>query len=292
MQRTTLLGIPIYTLSKYRGMGLSVHALRDLGIAETLRRRSDSLTDLGDVTLVPLEQDAGPPNLRNLQHFSQCTDTIFDATSKIPTDDFVFCLGGECALIVGSLAGYKQAFRGQPGMLWLDAHGDFNTPETTPSGFIGGMCLAFACGRGPKFSGQIEASRPLLKEEKLVHMGSRDLDPSESKAMEASPMRLFPSTRLRKDGVDKVAGQVANFLSDAADWIVCHLDVDVIDPGTVPAVSYPAQGGLATGEVKSILEAVKNTGKLKVFDLAAYNPTLDPDQSSGRAILRLISEIF
>ena len=292
MRNISLLGIPTYTLVRYRGMGMAVTALRELGLTAVLRQKSVPFTDFGDVALSQIDVDSGPSNLRNFPHFLESTDMISDAVSKIPRDDFAFCLGGECGLIVGTLSGFKSTFKGQPGMLWLDAHGDFNTPETTSSGFIGGMPLALACGRGPKLGSKIENLRPLLREDQVVHLGNRDLDPLESSAMEASPMRVYSATRVHKEGVNKIAGEVAAYLANSTDWIICHLDVDVIDPSVISAVDFPSKGGLTLEEVKTIVEVLKRTEKLKVFNLTAYDPNLDEDQTSGRTILKLISEIL
>ena len=150
MQKVSMIGLPIYTLAKYRGMGMAVKALRRLGITEAVNQHTQDFKDLGDVKLTEIETDSGPSNLRNFPQFLRDTESILRAASEVDSDDFVFCLGGECALITGSLAAFRTKFEGQPGMLWMDAHGDFNTQETTTSGFIGGMCLALACGRRPK----------------------------------------------------------------------------------------------------------------------------------------------
>lgn len=288
----SLLGIPIYTLAKYRGMASAVRALRELGLADVLRQRRGSFRDFGDVALPQMQRDSGPSNMRNFQHFSESTGLIYEAASQVPEDDFVFCLGGECGLIVGTLAAFRSKFKGQPGLLWMDAHGDFNTPGTTPSGFLGGMPLAFACGRGPQLSPTIEKARPLITEDQIVHLGSRDLDPPEAKAMEASPMCVYSAAMMHKQGVERVAGDVANYLADRADWIICHLDVDVTDSSVLPAVNYPSRGGLTLKEVKATLTTLMRSEKLKVFNLTAYNPELDRTQTSGRTILKLISDIF
>ena len=153
MQSVSMIGFPFYTLAKYSGIGMAVEALRGIRIADPLNQRATIFKDRGDVTLSErIETDSGPSNLRNFPRFLRDTDTALQAASEVESDDFVFCLGGECTLIVGSLAGFKTKFKGKPGVLWMDAHGDFNTPETTVSGFIGGMGLAFACGRRPKIN--------------------------------------------------------------------------------------------------------------------------------------------
>lgn len=150
MDNVSMIGLPFYSLAKYRGMGLAVKTLRELGITSIVREHAHTFRDMGDLQLSEIEVDSGPSNLRNFAQFLQDTDSVFRASTEVGGDDFVFCLGGECTFIAGTIAGFNRKFTGKPGMLWIDAHGDFNTPETTVSGFIGGMCLAFACGPRPQ----------------------------------------------------------------------------------------------------------------------------------------------
>ena len=201
----SLIGLPFYSLSKYRGMAKAVTALRSAGIAETLRKSSKNFTDMGDCHLSETIADSGPPNLRNFPQFLHDTEVVQEMAGRVGGEDFVFCLGGECALTIGTLAGFKNRFKGKPGMLWVDAHGDFNTPETTSSGFLGGMPLQFACGRGPKLTQSVEHARPLLEEENVVHLASRSVDPLESEAMSSSRMRVYSDSTAHKEGVVKVA---------------------------------------------------------------------------------------
>lgn len=292
MDRLTLMGFPFYSLSKYGGHGRAVAALRTAGITENLAKSAARFTDLGDLRLSQITEDRGPPNLKNFPQFLRDMDAAQVMASRVGCDDFAFCLGGECTLVTGTLAGFKGRFKGKPGMLWVDAHGDFNTPETTTSGFLGGMPLAFACGRGPKLNKDIEDARPLLEEENVVHLASRALDPLESKAMSSSPMKIYPATTVHEEGASKIASQAAAYLSDHSDWITCHLDIDSIDPTIIPAVYYPEPGGLTLEEIKTVARALQKTGKLKVFNLTAYNPTIDKDNASAHTLIKLIAELM
>lgn len=292
MSTISLIGMPFYSLAKYRGMGTAVATLRSAGLEVTIRKSADTFMDMGDCALGEIQVDSGPHNLRNFSQFLQDTDIVYKKASVVDSRDFVFCLGGECTFTVGALAGFKSNFKGKPGMLWIDAHGDFNTPETTPSGFIGGMPLAFLCGRGPKLNNLVENAKPVLREENVVHLASRALDPLEFKAMLDSPMTVYPAADAHKQGMTPVAREAASYLGDRCDWITCHLDVDSIDPTIIPAVNFPEPGGLTLEEVKMVVEALKNTGKLKVFDLAAYNSLMDQNHVSAQKLINLMAEVF
>jgi arginase len=288
----SLVGLPLYTRSKYNGMALASGTLRKLGITEVIRKDSRDFRDRGDVKLSTISEDAGPQNLRNFSQFIEDTKTVHSTLSSwIGSDDLVFCLGGECALIVGEIAACKREFRGTPGILWLDAHGDFNTPDTSPSGFIGGMCLAMTCGRGPSLTDEIEKLRPLVLEENIIHVGSRALDPEEAKVMGKSALKLYSASEVHRKGIQETAQTVAHELAEHCDWMVCHLDLDVIDPRIMPSVNFPASGeALIIEDVVTIIRRLRNTDKLRVFNIAAYNPMMDNyNYECGMKILRLVS---
>lgn len=288
----SLVGLPLYTNSKYSGMALASGTLRKLGIAEVVKKDSRNFRDRGDVKLSAISEDTGPQNLRNFSHFTDDTSTLYETLSGwTESDDLTLCLGGECALIVGEMAAFKRRLNGTPGILWLDAHGDFNTPNTSPSGFIGGMCLAMTCGRGPKLPDEIEASRPLVSEENVIHLGSRALDPDETKALQESEITLYSASDVHRNGIEETAQNIAHDLVGRSDWIVCHLDLDVIDPRIMPAVNFPTFGeALTIEEVVTIIRQLRNSGKLRVFNIAAYNPMMDNyNYEIGMKILRLVS---
>lgn len=271
-------------------MSVGVQTLRNLGIDRALRERCVEFRDCGDVALPPLTSDSGPPKMRNSEYFLKCTDAIFSA-SKAPREQGMnFYLGGECGVVVGSAAGLKQQLHGKPGLLWIDAHGDFNTPETSPSGFVGGMPLAFVCGRGPQFSQQIEKHRPIIEENAVVHLGGRDFDHLESEALRSSRVKLYSPSEF-KENPNKLAVEIAESLAKQSDWIICHFDVDALDPAIMPAVNYPCKDGLAPEDVNTVVAALGKTGKLRAFNLTAYNSTLDKDGRCGKTILDLVAKL-
>jgi len=283
----TLLGAPIYTLSSYKGMGEAPAALRKAGIGTAL----GLLNDRGDVEIPHLRKDVQEGKTKNLAHFREASSRIFRATSE-EKEAPVMIIGGECSETVGAMAGLARAYGGKPGMLWLDAHGDFNVPETSPSGYIGGMCLAMACGMAVGLDLGIGPTPPPLAGERLVHVGSRALDTPEVVAFNSSPAKLFTTQQVKKIGAADVAEEAARHLDNRSDWIACHLDVDVVDPDLIPSVNYPTPGGLTLEETSMVIRRLIRTGKVRVLELAAYNPSMDRRAASAKRIIELLRASF
>ncbi len=286
-----LVGLPIYTLAKYSGMAEAVGQFRKQGIFQALTLSRDVVDDAGDAPLIKIPEDTGPSNLQNLEKFKQASEELAKVVSKIEDEEqrFLF-LGGECSLIVGATAGLQNARKRRIGLLWLDSHGDFNTPETTPSGFIGGMCLAMACGRGPKLPSLVEAEHPSVLAVNVAHAASRNLDPPERVAMIGSGMKLLEMADLKRNGVVATLRKAVGSLEDSSDEIILHVDIDCTDPSEVPAVSFPEPGGLSLLELRQILQIAVGSERLKAVDLAAYNARKDPEGVSARRIIEVFAE--
>jgi len=282
-----LLGVPIYTLSSYRGMGDAPIALRKAGLVESL----GSPLDCGDVEIQRLKKDMAEGVAKNLTHFRNATSLTY-ARTKSSKQERLLILGGECSETVGVMAGLAEAYGGKTGMLWLDAHGDFNVPETSPSGYIGGMCLAFACGMASGLDLGTGQAPPPLAGERLVHVGSRALDPPEVAAFNSSPAKLFTAQQVKKIGAADVAEEAARHLDNRSDWIACHLDIDVLDPELIPAVNYPTPYGLTTEETSVVISKLLGTGKVRALELAAYNPSKDRGASSAKKIIELLKTVL
>ena len=258
-------------------------ALRKGGIVESL----GAPPDYGDVEIPRLKKDLAEGKTKNLTHFRNATSLTY-ARTKASKQECLLILGGECSETVGVMAGLAEAYGGKPGMLWLDAHGDFNIPETSPSGYIGGMCLAFACGMAPGLDLGAGPAPPPLAGERLVHVGSRALDPPEVAAFNSSPAKLFTAQQVKKVGAPDVAEEAARHLDNRSDWIACHLDIDVVDPELIPAVNYPTPDGLTIEETSVVIRKLFGTGKVRALELAAYNPSKDRGAASAERIIELL----
>lgn len=173
---------------------------------------------------------------------------------------------GDCCAVIGMQAGLQRAGFGST-LLWLDAHGDFNTWETSPSGFLGGMPLAMIAGRGELTLLDALEMEPLA-EEKVVLCDGRDLDSGEKEAVaQSNILHLRDPVSLLEDDLPEGPLHV-------------HFDVDILDPGEAPAVSYPAPGGPSAAELERIFRRLAQSGQVAAASISAWNPELDGDLST------------
>jgi arginase len=181
---------------------------------------------------------------------------------------------GDCLATIGVLAGLQRKGL-HPAVVWFDAHGDFHTWETTPSGFLGGMPLAMLVGRGEQSIMRAAGATP-IEETSAILVDGRDLDESEP----------VSSSRLRHVAVGDVATSIP---SDSALYV--HVDVDVVDPADMPAVNYPSPGGPSLEEVASSLRELSSDGRVVAFSLSSWNPSLPGARTAATATEELVSSI-
>lgn len=187
-------------------------------------------------------------------------------------------LAGDCCTTIGVLAGLQRA-RVQPTLIWLDAHGDFNTWETSPSGFLGGMPLAMLVGRG-------EQTMPLgvglepLPEPRVILSDGRDLDPEEREAVAQSAIIHLPD----------VAQLLDYPLPDGPLYV--HFDTDVIDPEQAPAMNYRAPGGPSAALLRQVFRRLAETDRVTAVSVSTWNPQLDGDGRSQAVVMELLAELL
>ena len=183
-------------------------------------------------------------------------------------------LAGDCCTAVGVLAGLRWAGI-EPLLIWFDAHGDFNTWETTPSGFLGGMPLAMLAGLGDQTLLESIDIKP-LPQERIILTDGRDLDPGEEQLVAASSIRHISDPQ-----------ELLHFpLGDQAIWV--HFDTDIVNPEESPAQNYPAAGGPGVEEMEQIFRRLTGTGLIKAISLSSWAPGLPGAEKSQRVSLRLL----
>jgi arginase len=287
--RLGVVGVPYNAGSKGLSVEKGAEALRNAGIVAALRQFSE-VVDFGDINVALPTPDRSDPKLLNPNQVEALCRTLAGKIKAIVAAGCLpFVVGGDCSLLMGIVEGLRSlALR--IGMVYMDAHGDFNTPQTTPSGIIGGMDVAIAAGRGPKKLAAMFGHSPLLPEENIVLYGTRDLDPLEAKALAGSGVRVYLREKIKSEGAEKAAGEVIHYLESKCDCVYLHVDLDVLDESVFSAQALPVPDGLSKEEFQSILKVLVKSGKLCGLALMAFDAAKDADGSQAKRIVELITE--
>lgn len=266
-------------------------ALRERGMVSLLQRHGHRVEDLGDIpgagrtSLTEPRADLNelPSVLRANQHTADCVQGELQRAPKA----FVLVVGGDHSLAIGTLAGLSEQCQ-RLGLVWIDAHGDYNTPATSPSGNIHGMSVAVACGHGPLELRRIATREPIVREADVHFFGVRDLDVGERKLLEESACTLNEMSEWREAGLIQSVLAAIDVLHAECDHVHLSFDIDVVDATAVPGTGTPVPDGLQPDEALSLLRAISLRDKVHSFELVEYNPHLDVDGKTGELTLNLL----
>jgi arginase len=202
---------------------------------------------------------------------------------------FPLILAGNCISSLGTISGSDP---GRLGLVWFDAHGDLNTPETTPSGYLDGMALATALGRGwPNLTQSIPSFVP-IPEDRVVMVGIRQLDPPEAEFLAQSPITLVNPTQLRESGVARALAAPLSQLRGQVSRVYIHLDLDVLDPlAAGQANMYAEPDGLTLPNLEEALSLISQQFEIEAIAFTAYDPSFDADQRVFRVGVRLMEHV-
>lgn len=269
-------------------MGPSAIRYADLQVA--LEALGHPVSDLGNVP-VPVRESCPPgdPVLKYMEPIVQVQAALADRVAEsMERGHFPLVLGGDHSLAAGSVMGALRHRR--LGLIWLDAHGDFNTHETSLSGNIHGMPLAALCGRGAEplvtLAGR-EAPGPKLDPRNVSVVGVRDLDVEERTLMRAAGVNVWSMDAIDRQGIHEVMRLAIAAAAEGTEGIWLSLDLDVIDPTFAPGVGTPVMGGLTYREAHLAVELVAETGRLMGMDLVEVNPILDRENTTGQLAVQL-----
>jgi arginase len=207
---------------------------------------------------------------------------------------FPLILGGDHSLSMGSVSGMARyaARVGRPlFVLWLDAHSDFNSPATSPSGNIHGMPVAFFCGEA-EIADILPASRPLVDPKKVFQVGIRSVDPHERQEIREHGVNVFDMRSLDEQGVAAIMRRVLDTISAADGLLHVSFDVDFLDPDIAPGVGTTVPGGATFREAHLIMEMLSDSGLVSSLDLVELNPFLDDRGKSARVLVEMAASLF
>ncbi|MEM8532753.1 MAG: arginase [Chloroflexota bacterium] len=277
MRDVAIIGVPIDLGAGRRGVDMGPSAIRYAGLKDRLEQLGCNVQDLGNIT-VPLAEQFTPPapdtKLRYLEPLISINTTLADQVVTIVQEGaFPLILGGDHSLSIGSINGVAQGRR--IGAIWVDAHGDFNTPETTPSGNIHGMGVAALTGRGHPDLSTLCQRRPVLRDDDVALVGIRDLDPLERAALQETGIHVFTMHDIDRRGFAAVMEEAIMRVSVGTAGFHVSLDLDALDPSEAPGVGTPVLGGISYREAHLAMELVSQSKQLLSMDLVEVNPILD-----------------
>jgi len=280
MQPIHIIGVPLDLGGNRRGTDMGPSAFRIAGIGEQLTRLGRTVVDRGDiVTPIPEIKGPGDVHKRYVKDIARVCQKLFQsALASLQEGALPIVLGGDHSLGAGSVAAAAafQRAQGKPlGLIWVDAHGDMNRPDSSESGNVHGMPLAALLGPEPAELAKIGGEMPSVLPQHTVLVGIRNLDDVEKKLVRASNVHVFTMKDIDRLGITQVMEKALTLAGDGTGGIHVSFDMDVCDPAIAPGVGTAVKGGLDYREAHVVMEMVAESGRLTSLDLVEVNPTLD-----------------
>ena len=292
-----LLGVPVQAGTSQTGCLMGPASLRTAGLAAELQRLGYVLEDQGDLAppLVTAESDGADPRLRNMAEIAAWTRAVSERVSKLLSGGSTpVVLGGDHSLSMGSVDGVARHCRTigrELFVLWLDAHADFNTPETSPSGNMHGMPLAALCGE-PGLEGIFAEGRARLSPANLHLFGVRSVDRGERALLNARGVDVVDMRTIDETGVAVPLRRILDRVRARNGVLHVSLDVDFLDPSLAPGVGTTVPGGATYREAHLIMEMIHDSGLLGSLDVVELNPFLDERGKSALILVDFVASLF
>jgi arginase len=288
-----LIGVPLDLGAGRRGVDMGPSAMRLTGLQVRLQSLGHTVVDRGDVPVpIPETTPVGGERQRYVREIAAVCREVRDRTRTSVREGRVpVCLGGDHSLAAGSVAGVASALRERSadlGLLWIDAHADMNTPETSPSGNVHGMPLAACLGQGPQELTALGGGAS-VRPENVALFGIRNLDDRERGLVHRSAVRAITMSDIDRRGVAAILEEILDDLTRRRIGALhLSIDLDGLDPDVAPGVGTPVLGGLSYREAHLVCEMVAESGLLSSVDLVELNPTLDVRNRSAEIAAGLI----
>lgn len=297
MRQVTIIGVLMDLGADRRGVDMGPSAVRVAGVNQRLSALGYHVTDGGNINV------RNPEMLRevhgNAKYLPEITEACQALAEKVNTvlqhDGIPLVLGGDHSIAIGSVSGLAAHYRRQEkrvGVLWFDAHGDMNTPESSPSGNIHGMPFAAILGRGATELTHISGFAPKVHPEDCVLIGARDVDSTEAEIMRNSGVRIYTMREIDERGMSTVVDEAITIASCNTIGFHVTMDMDFVDPDYAPGVGTPVPGGPTYRESHLAMEKVADSGKMLSFELTEVNPVLDTANRTAELGVQLILSAF
>jgi len=278
-----------------RGVDMGPSALRIAGLSRMLEDRGYTVREEGTVNASgPETSDPGETRTRFLSEISGVCRRSFDLVARGLADGALpLVVGGDHSISIGTVAAVAAHCAREDegiGLIWVDAHTDMNTPETTPSGNIHGMALAILTGQGgPEELRRMAGFEPAVHPGNVCVLGARDIDGPEKETVRESGVRVFTMSEIDERGIAACMDEAIARVTSGTAGFTLSFDLDGIDPMVAPGVGTPVSGGLTYREGHLVCEKAARTGKLLSLELVELNPVIDAENRTGRLAVGLLA---
>jgi arginase len=279
-QKIRIIGVPMDLGQSRRGVDMGPSALRVAGLQTRLRHLGHQVEDIGNVAVKQAEeQHYGEKRAKYLTEIAETCRGLAEITEGSLAEGFMpLMLGGDHSIAIGSFSGVANFFRKQSkevGYMWLDAHGDMNTPETSPSGNVHGMPLASLIGYGAPELVELLGYKPKVERRHVALVGLRDLDQREKRLVKDSGVHAFTMRDIDERGMREVMTEALRIVSDDTDGVAISLDMDFVDPIDAPGVGTPIRGGVTYREAHLAMEMIADSETMVSLEVVEINPVID-----------------
>ena len=285
-----ILGVPMDLGQTLRGVDMGPSAIRYAGLGRRLRAMGHRVEDKGNIT-VPIHEhlDQTQRDAYVGSIAAVCEAVAEVGARSIAAGAVPVFLGGDHSISIGSVSGVVQA--GRTCVIWIDAHGDFNTPESSPSGNIHGMPMSVLMGEGHPELVAVGGAGAKLNPEDVVMIGIRDLYPAEKTRLKESRIKVYTIRDIDERGIAAVTREAVERLTHV-DYLHVSLDLDVLEPADAPGVGTPVHGGMTYRETQLVCEMLADTGRVTSLDVVEVNPILDEKNTTAETAVELVESIF
>jgi arginase len=279
-QKIRIIGVPMDLGASRRGVDMGPSALRVAGLQARIKQLGCQVEDIGNIAVKqPEEMSYGEKRAKYLAEIADACKDLGAMVEKSLEENLVpIVLGGDHSIAAGSLSGVASHFKKKEkriGLIWLDAHGDINTPESSPSGNVHGMPLAAAMGYGAAELVELLDFKPKVEAQNISLVGIRDLDSQEKKLAKKSGVHVFTMRDIDERGMREVMSDALKYAMDDTGGIAVSLDMDFVDPSDAPGVGTPVRGGATYREAHLAMEMIADTEAMVSLEIVEINPVID-----------------
>jgi arginase len=279
-QKIRIIGVPMDLGQRRRGVDMGPSALRVAGLQARIKQLGLHVEDIGNIPVKqPEEMSYGEKNAKYMAEIAEtCLDLAAIVEKSLEEGFLPLVLGGDHSIASGVAAGVSSFYRKHKkeiGYIWLDAHGDMNTPESSPSGNVHGMPLATIMGYGAPELVDLMGFKPKVEPGNIVIVGARDLDAQERKIAKRSGVHVFTMRDIDERGMREVMADALKYAMDDTSGVSVSLDMDFVDPSDAPGVGTPVRGGVTYREAHLAMEMLADTESMVSLEIVEINPIID-----------------